>query len=415
VLLESGEPDDAVNDLLYERWNAWAHDPAAVSADGRLDFRGVQEQMVIARKQDGEAFLELLPGFPNPWRFAVQFWDADQLDHEYNIPAGSGQNEIRMGIEVTAWNRPVAYWMWRRHPTDYGTVQGNKRIRIPAERMIHWFEPLRAGRTRGVPEAAAILMEARMYQGYREAELVAARTSAAKMGFIQRPVDDLAGAGVDEQLPETMDADAGVFTRLGIGETFAPWDPQHPVTAFNDFCKGILRNIASGLGLSYISLSGDLADTSYSSGRVGLLQEQDEWKTQQQRLIAVLCRRLWPVWFAQARLTGQLDVIEDVPTEAIQWQARSFPWIDPRTEVEATVTELTEGLTSRTRVCAQKGVDFFEVLDELAKEQAEAERLGVELGEAKPEPPPGFGGDEDDENESNVPARGLLRVARSAP
>lgn len=378
LLTATGELDAIANDLLYERWNAWADDPASVSADGRLDLVGVLGQLVTARRQDGEAFLELLPGFPNAWRFATQFWDADQLDHTYNVAPAPGQNEIRQGVEVDSWGRPLGYWMWRRHPNQ--PTLGNTRIRIAAERMIHWYDPHRPGATRGVPDTASVLLEARMYQGYRDAELVAARASAAKMGFITRTPDDLAGGDAETGGPGTVDADPGTFMRLGIGESFAAWDPQHPVTAFADFCKGIMRNIAAGLGLSYISLSGDLGDTSYSSGRVGLLQEQDEWRTQQRRLVTVL-RRIWPVWFAQGRLAGRILLTTKAPVEQVQWRPRSFPWIDPRTEVEATTIELEQGLTSRTRVCAAKGTDFYEILEEIAQEQAAAAQRGVTLGE----------------------------------
>src|SRR5690606_41539034 len=72
-----------------------------------------------------------------------------------------------------------------RHPADISVRRVRPgRIRVPASETIHLFTPLRPGQTRGVSWFAPILFDIRMEQGYREAEVVAARMQAAKGGVI---------------------------------------------------------------------------------------------------------------------------------------------------------------------------------------------------------------------------------------
>lgn len=375
---------DVANDRVRAAWAEWGK-RTTCTADGRLSWHGVEKLAVATWKQDGEALIEMLPGFDNPWGLALRFWDADQLDHELNRTAANGLPEIRMGIELNSWGRPLAYHVWRAHPSEYTQ---NERVRIPADRMIHLFEPVRAGQTRGVPGLAAVMMEARMLQGYREAELVAARTAAAKMGFIQQASDD-SGLPVDinSSTPAQMDAAPGVIDTLAPGQTFAAWDPQHPTTAFDGFCKAVTRHYAAGAGLSYMSLSGDLSDTSYSSGRIGLLAERDVWEDDQQTVIEALHGRVFGVWLQQAILSGQLPSAYSRAADSIVWRPRRWPWVDPQKDLEAAKLGIEQGLTSRTRICAETGQDAYEVMEELAEEEDWAEELGLTLGAPAPAAP----------------------------
>ena len=122
--------------------------------------------------------------------FALQVLEADYLVDE-DMPAAKEGNFIRMGIEVDGFLRPQAYHFFTQHPGDtsmgVGRGQGIKRIRVPANEVIHLFIPERPSQTRGVSWFASALMRLHMLQGYEEAEVVRARASSALMGFIQSP------------------------------------------------------------------------------------------------------------------------------------------------------------------------------------------------------------------------------------
>ena len=62
----------------------------------------------------------------------------------------SGDNEIRMGVEVDSVGRPIAYHILENNPNESSLTQA-KRERIPASEVIHPFISDRVSQTRGVP------------------------------------------------------------------------------------------------------------------------------------------------------------------------------------------------------------------------------------------------------------------------
>jgi lambda family phage portal protein len=255
--------------------------------DGRHSFRALQSLAVRTKEADGEFFLRMVRGFDgNPYRFALQLIDADQVDHLYNVesverrgPRSPSQYEIRMGVEVDRWGRPIAYWITPRHPSDAGG--STLRERVPADQIIHLYDSGRVNQTRGITAFHAVMMHLRMLDGYVEAELVAARTAAAKMGFLTYTDTSAFEAPNDNLRNIRIEAKPGVIETLPPGMDFKEWSPQHPAVVFGHFTQGVLRLIASGLGVSYNALANDLIGVTYSSMRSGLLVERDNWRCQQ--------------------------------------------------------------------------------------------------------------------------------------
>ncbi len=231
--------------------------------------------VITGMARDGEVFLQVVKGNYLRHGIAVQIIEPDRVDEEKNELAPNG-NQIRMGVELdNRTKRPIAYHVLTYHKGDYDYMlpQNERKYEvIPADEMMHIYRVERAGQTRGVPWSAAALSSLKMLHGYREAELVAARTAAAKMGFFTSPAGDgFTADGFDDEdnTVPIFDAEAGSFHQLPAGVSFQAFDPTHPTSAFADFEKAILRGIAGGLGVSYTSLANDLEGTSYSSIRQG--------------------------------------------------------------------------------------------------------------------------------------------------
>lgn len=376
-----------VNEQLERGWTRWSR-PMHATMDGRLSFAGVQRLAIQTVAQDGECFLQKIYRTDTPFGFSLRFLDADLLDETLNRPHGAGGNAIRMGIEVDEWEKPVAYWFYRRHPDELaGGGTPNERRRIPAEQIIHLFVTTRIGQVRGYPWFAPVMIQQKMLDGYQEAEVTAARVGAAKMGFITREGEGFGGGEGDspDDEPLRMDAEPGTMQELLPGQGFEAWDPQHPNSAYRDFVKGILHGIAAGLGASYASLSADLEGTSFASGRTGLLQERDHWKALQQFLVDHLCWPTFTPWLDQAFLAGGLKLdgrVRPEQYEDIQWQSRGWPWVDPQADVNAAETAIKLGLTSRTRVAGEEGRDVEEVFAELDRENQMAEEYDIEIVES---------------------------------
>lgn len=383
-----GEPDEEVNKILEDAWADFCM-PENASVDGLLSFTDMAALAAEMWKQDGEALIRIWAGFDNRHGYSLQILDADVLDHTFNRTRGDGQNEIRMGVERNQWGKPVAYWCWDSHPTDYFLAPQRERIRIPANQLIHLYSVKRPGQTRGITAFAPVMSDINMLGGYQEAELVAARAGAAHMGFI---VDQEDAEGQDPDAPTSIpeEAEPGAFHRLPTGTKLEQYSPEHPVAAFGQFVASILRSIASGLSVAYSSLTGDLSAANYGSLRDGSLKERDAYRKAQNWIAIQLYRRIYLQWMKYAILAGALKLPQRNAAlyTSHNWLARGWPWIDPEKDIKAAAMEVAYGFNTRTNVCAANGRDFKENLKTLAHEEDMAAELGVELATDVPKATP---------------------------
>jgi lambda family phage portal protein len=278
----------------------------------------------------------------------------------------------------------VAYHLLRYHPGDtmYNISMGEKYNIIPAENMLHCFLQERAGQARGVPPMSVAISSLKMLHGYREAELVAARVGASKMGFFTSPAGDGFTADDTDQRVPIMEAEPGTFHQLPDGVTFQEFDPSHPNSAFADFEKAILRGIASGLGVSYTSLANDLEGVSYSSIRQGTLEDRDNWKLLQSFLIQHFVEPVYRRWLMAAMENGAVNLPAtrfDKFADATIFRARGWQWVDPLKEINAAVVGLNNGIMSLQDVANHYGRDVEETMTQIRADKELAADFGLKF------------------------------------
>jgi len=400
-----GKLDKDANETIEDFFCA-AGKKGVYTACGKYSRASFERAAITALARDGEVIVEKLYGrqfgrFGLAWRLI----DPDLLDETLNVGIngaypGHGRldtgNDIRMGVERNAYGRPVAYWFHNVHPgDDVVNVPVLRHRRIEAERIIHHYliEELRPDTVRGVPWVYAALRRMGMLGGYEEAALVNARQGASKMGFYKRPaVEGLpinasadGSAVADSEDAEgnlVHEAEPGVFGVLPAGWDFQTYDPAYPNDAMEGFVKGMLRAFSSGVGLTYNTLASDLEGVSLSSMRHGANNDRDTYEALQQNFIEGIST---PMFEGQLSLGLSLGVVGRLPPDAFErlnrprFIARPFRSPDPQKDIAANAQKVALGTTSRTRICAEEGVDFEEVLEELAEEEAMARELGVTL------------------------------------
>jgi len=377
IVLQMKLPSRELNNATEGSWTKWGRE---ATADGRLSIIDVQHIADQNQRVDGECFIRLLPGFENNHRFAVQFIDPDQLDPYHNRPREGTENEIRMGVEVDTLSRPVAYHFTASRPGDIHWGSREKQV-IPASEVIHYYRQYRPNQTRGLPRFAPIMADLNMLRGYMEAELVAARMGAAKVGFFESDFDSGATWAGDGSTPLKMDAEPGSLEQLPAGLRFNSWDPSHPNAAFPDFMRASLQSIASGLGVSYTSLTSDLKEANFASSRVGLLGERDMWRVDQRFAIDHLLRPLFDAWAPMAWIGGQLETAIQPQTyiDSATWQPRGWTWVDPLKDVQAAVMAKNNRLTSTQKIVGSQGHDMEDIYEDHRREAEIAEQSGVSL------------------------------------
>ena len=390
--IKARNPDNSLDrpgaNIVEGAWKEFSR-IGGCTVDGRMSMIDLCNHVITGMARDGEVFLQVVKGNYLRHGIAVQIIEPDRVDEEKNELAPNG-NQIRMGVELDGrTKRPVAYHVLTYHKGDYDYMlpQNERKYEvIPADEMMHIYRVERAGQTRGVPWSAAALSSLKMLHGYREAELVAARTAAAKMGFFTSPAGDGFTADGFEDEDNTVpifDAEAGSFHQLPAGVSFQAFDPSHPTSAFADFEKAILRGIAGGLGVSYTSLANDLEGTSYSSIRQGALEERDFYKTMHRFMIDHFLDpfyRMWlehvinfnfiPISGAQKFSKFSMDV---------SWRGRGFQWVDPLKEINAAVVGLQNGILSHSDIAANYGRDAEETFAQIERDQETAAQFGLNM------------------------------------
>lgn len=377
---DNGSMDNIGNDQIEIAWKRWGR-LGQCSVDGKVSWVDAQRLFIENLVRDGEVLVRLVK-YPNDFGFAIEFIESDLLDEEYNVQLPNG-HRIRMGVELDQFNRPVAYHLFTSHPGDNSTMwMGKSYNRIPAEKMIHAFLPERAMQTRGAPWMASVIADLKMLHGYREAELIAARVGASKMGFFTSPAGDgFTADDMDNKVP-IMEAEPATFHQLPAGVEFQQFDPTHPTGAFADFEKAILRGIASGLGVSYTSLANDLEGVSYSSIRQGALEDRDQWKIVQDFLIQHFVEPVYRAFLMSIMEKAVINIPAsrfDKFAEATVFRARGFQWVDPLKEMNASVVGLQNGLLSMQDIANQQGRDVEEIFDQIQAEKEMAERYGLSM------------------------------------
>ena len=379
----NGTLDLPANDLIERRWKKWSR---YATTDGCMSFRDLCAMAIRVKKRDGEFFAQIVKNSAYPDGIAIHPIEADRIDIDKNEMSPNGR-KIRMGVELDDFDRPIAYWVINYHPGDYDFTMNKpekKYTRVPADQMIHVFKKKRPGQTRGDSDFSPAIFALKMLDGYRDAEITAARAAAAKFAVLVSPGGDGIADSFDGDIPQ-LDYEAGTIQSLPQGYDLKMIDPTHPTSAFSEFNKAVLRGIASGIGLSYESLSNDLEGTSYSSIRQGALLERDLFKNDQQFLIEHFVDKVYRVWLEWGMSVGNLT-LNALPIgpdkfekfySASQWRGRGFQWVDPLKEMNAAVIGLQNGILSMQDVANNYGRDVEETFAQIARDKQTAAQFGV--------------------------------------
>lgn len=379
----SGELDERANQIIETGFDEWCQ-KGNCTANGKQSFLSFKGLAMASLPTDGEVIIRHIMGWKgNKFGYAVHMYDPDYLDVDLNENLSNG-NQIRMGVEINKWGAPVRYHFLVNHPNDwqYNRWNNPKKYEIvPASQISHFYIHERINQTRGVPWLAT--PAERLYQlgGYEEAELVAARGGASKMGFYKTGTGaEYTGDDYDEEAQApTQTAEPGTFEELPDGWDFVPYSPDHPNSGFESFCMAILRGVAAGLNVSYVALANDLRGVSYSSIRQGELSDRDAWRMLQQLFIAEVMQDIYRNWLTMSLIGDGLNLpfSKFDKFNAPKWQPRGWEWVDPLKEETANEKAMKNLTRTPQEIVAARGGDYFDNIDatKRAKEATEKANL----------------------------------------
>lgn len=380
----AGQLDTKINSAIEDLWKDWGK-AENCHTGGTLSFWEIERLIAGSGPTDGEILIRMIPRAfgSSPVALALEVIEPDLLDETYNDVLANG-NEVRMGVERNEWKRPVAYHMKEGHPGDVsfapGVAGSQRRRRIPADEVLHIYFKERPSQSRGVPWVASTISRLHQMAGLEEAEIVGQRAAASIMGFIRSPEGELQGDDVVDG-DRVTDFEPGIWKYLAPGEEPVVPNITRNGANVDQFMRILHRGAAIGFGMSYSSFTGDYSQSNYSSSRLALGPERDNWRTLQNWIMQDFHQKVFNKWLDMAVLSGALNLpgyeLNPLPYRRVKWLPRGWDWIDPQKEVGAYKDAVRSGFKTQTDVLSVAGEDLEEFYERRQREIELAEEMGL--------------------------------------
>jgi len=352
-------------------------------ADGRFDFFGMTKAAYWAMEQDGEVLVRkrtrrASDGLPVPLQ--LQLLEIDWLD---SARTGTfNGNQIVNGIEYDMLGAVAAYYLWDQHPGEIAVARGRSQSqRVPANQIIHLFNPSRPGQGRGFSRLSPVIPRVRDLQLYEDAELarknLESRLSVLASGDMNSMDNPAAmGGGAEQQdggVRDLGELGGGAIFGMPNGMSFTVVEPK-AAPGYVEYVKFALHLIASGMGVPYHLLTGDMSAVNFSSARVRILDfrravSQMQWLT----LIPKLLVPIYDAFVEHAYLAGLIRT----PDKAVDFSPPKWDYVNPKQDVEADLAEIGGGLSSFSEKLRQRGYDPDVVFAELKGDIDKLKEMGI--------------------------------------
>lgn len=362
---------------------AWARFVETCDAEGQQDFNGILSATARALFVDGECLHQWLPGRDGRPHARVKLLEVDHLDESRGaVPAPTATATTSyQGIEFDDYGGRAAYWLFPVHPgeTNVLRIPGQSR-RIDAADVDHYFHVARPSQIRGVSWLAPSVVSLRGVDDVIEATIWRKRIEACIGLMVRSPEAQGAAPVIGQQkaddrgrIEETLAP--GKILRFGPGEEASTLDPSTSNDTV-DFVRSQLYAFCATTGVPYHAITGDVSQANYSSLRAATLAGNVVLDMVQWLVLAPRIKAAWRrVMLAEAFVTGD-DRLKNVRCE-LSMPVR--PWVDPVKEITAKIMEVRAGLQSMPDALAERGLNWEDLLAELATFQAATDAAKIVL------------------------------------
>lgn len=384
------EVADRFNYNAEKLWRTWTK-----QSDAYLQMNFAEQQALAFRAMygDGEALAVCRssrhPGRPLP--LCVENIEIDRL----STPLSElGNTKIRNGIEFNDEGIPSRYYILRRHPgstmvtgkdiADYEVLDAFSPT--GARQVIHLYDILRPGQSRGYTPFASALKDIQDLDRYREAEIVAARIAACLAAFVKSPADYQMYSGLDSNATsqKIREFEPGMIEYLQPGEEINVFSANRPNNSMEAFTKHMMMSAANAVDIPYEVFANDWAGLNYSNARTVLLQAQLAFRVYQVYWVNHFCAPIWENFIADAIIAGKLEAPgfdrrrEDYLRSV--WIPPGWQWVDPVKEATGKQMEVENLFETLSDICASKGKDFDETIEARAMELKKIKELEKKFG-----------------------------------
>lgn len=372
-------------------FNSWAESLDCDINRGK-NFYDYQNLVFRSILESGDCFV--LPLFKEistlNYGLRLQAIEADRVENPNNK---RDTTTLAGGVEKKKDGTPKKYWIRTQHPGAESTPIERKWESISAftgngrRKIIHVYQQLRPGGTRGIPYLAPVMEMLHQLGRYSDSELQSALVSSFFTVFVTTPEG---GANFSTFLPsdeggESTDEDykmgSGAIIGLAEGEEISTANPGRPNATFDPFVMSILRQIGASLGLPYELLIQHFTK-SYSAARTAMLNAWKVFLTWRSFMVDHFCNIIYELWMEEAVLRERI-IAPGFLTEPLRrkaflgslWIGPSQGQIDPTKETSAAQARVDGFFSNISIESAAMGIDFDQNIKQIAREQKKLQAI----------------------------------------
>ena len=399
---------------VKREFGLWADRKNACDATGINNFYEMQQMLMSSWLMSGDVFALVQSAKPTqnkPYRLRLRAVEADRVATPTNAGLSSltGQttgknpengNLIYDGVEVDKSGAVVAYWIRNTYPYEATTEQTTfERVeavgRITEQpNILQIVATERPDQYRGVTIIAPIIQCILQLNRYTEAEISAAVVQSFLTAFIttdsdasEMPFNEV-GAGYPEAEasydPNEYELGSGTVNVMNPGEGVTFSSPTHPSSTFDMFVNSVVTQIGAALEIPRDILM-KAFDSSYSASRGALLEAWKSFTMYRTWFVNDLCNPVYDLWMTEAVASSRIQAPGYFTDPAIkaawlscQWIGPSQGMLDPTKEIQAEQMACDNGFSTHADSALRlNGSDYDSNIEQLAREKAKAESLGL--------------------------------------
>jgi len=370
---------------LNEVYKAWSR-TTACDFEGRKTLAAIQRLVMKSIVESGESIIRYRREGVRKQRykgktytvpaFSLQVLESDFLRSDSLPIKLDNGNTIKQGIEFDSQGKILSYHLYQDHPGDIGLFSGarQKTIEVPAEEILHVYNEERAGQLRGIPWLHPVMLRLRDFDLFEDATLKRQQCAAMFVAFVHdnEGLDELEEEKEEIALGEKMEP--GLIELLPTGKNVTLSKPPG-AEGYEPYTSVVLHSIATGLGVTYSALTGNLKEVNFSSGRMGWLEMQrniDAWRAE--LIIDQFMSPMTEKFIDEAELVG-------APSQGARsvFTPPKREMIDPTKEVEALQTSVRSGFKTLSSAIKEAGEDPDTHFKELASDNEILDSLKLTL------------------------------------
>ena len=338
---------EAFNRAVEYAWGKWAK---AVFLRRKLWC------MANAKPQDGEAFAVLRnnPKLRDKVKLDVVLFETEQCQSPQLPWLVPGRID---GVYFDEFGNPEFYDVLKYHPgAGYAIPTLATPEKVPADKIVHWFQLRRPGQHRGVPEFRSTLGVGAASRRFREAVLGASEIAASFAVLLEQTHD--MGDDADTVSPmSTMEIEKKMMTALPDGTKPYQMEAKHPNATYETFVKSQINELARPKSMPFNKAACDSSSYNYASGRLDHQTYYGALNVEREDGNDLVLDPLFREWWKEAvDAWGWNGTPDEVPDHAWDWP--KHPVADIVSEANANNIGLRNGSLSLSHLYSQQGEDF---------------------------------------------------------